>query len=145
MAMRWRGALSVATTVLLAVMACHGRTAPAPAADPVIKFWGYVLTKDSLPAAGARVFTEPASIGVTTDTAGYWAIDVSLVPGEYRVRAELAGDQGRAQRIPAKLGETTGRIVILLGADFDVWPPVGIDSLLHEVTRGPAKMRSPAR
>jgi hypothetical protein len=118
---------------------CSRRLGTGSEARPAL--WGYVLNPDTSAAAGARVWTEPPSFPVTTDSTGYWTID-GLAPGTYVVRAELAGIGGKSMPIPTRLGAVAERIVIRLGAEETAWPPpVEFDKHLPRGSRGPGVIR----
>ena len=140
-------AIDSAYRVRLGRSGAHGRTAcamsaalgslmlascasgPAPGAPiksegpPIL--WGYVLRADkgdTVPAARAKVWTDPPSNAVVTDSLGKWSIDEGLVPGQYRVLAEIDGVSGGTQRVAAKLG-TELKVIVLIGAEETAWPP----------------------
>jgi len=89
-------------TLLVLVVLASSSTASA--AGPTIR--GRVLLPDGSPAAGARVFTQPRTEAVSTDTAGRFLIDSMpggpLRPGRYVL---LVAKPGFAQaRVPVELG-----------------------------------------
>jgi hypothetical protein len=137
-------ALAVLCGVLV-VSACRPpRTASAAVSLTPPELFGWVLRlegTDTVPAANARVWTEPASDAVTTKSDGYWAISAGLVPGSYRVMAEYEGIGGRSQRLTASLGRTD-TVMVLIGAADTPWPPaLAFVNKIPKATRGPAVIR----
>ena len=89
----------------------------------------------------AKVWTIPSSDLVETDSAGFWSIDIGLIPGEYKVLAEVDGTKGQVAKVPAELGKST-TVHVVLGAEDNAWPPsVAFDRLLPAPTKGPGAVR----
>ena len=137
--------VGLAGALLLTLAACTQSHSAAVPATPA-KFWGYVLEvkgKDTVRVRNrkAKVWTIPSSDLVETDSAGFWSIDIGLIPGEYKVLAEVDGTKGQVAKVPAELGKST-TVHVVLGAEDNAWPPsVAFDRLLPAPTKGPGAVR----
>jgi len=97
---------------------------------------------DTSLAQGAKVWTDPPSDNVVSDTGGFWTIKEGLVPGQYRVLAEVDGVSGRTQRIGLAAGVGSLRVVVMIGDEETTWPPPeGLTRKLPVSTLGPGKNR----
>ena len=130
--MEWFGRSTALVAIVGAVVAACGARIPGPD-EPVFHpvLWGYVVQivpsevgVDTVWVEGATVWTEPQSWTTQSDSTGRWRIDSGIVPGSYRVRAELDTLQG-AVRVSAEFREVGPFWVLfgeereLLGLDFD--------------------------
>ncbi|MBK8056869.1 MAG: carboxypeptidase regulatory-like domain-containing protein [Gemmatimonadetes bacterium] len=96
-----------------------------------------VSGKDTVLVAGAKVWTDPFTQDAVSDSGGYFSIREGIVPGQYRVLAELEGVKGRTQRLGFALGQSATRVVVLLGAEETEWPPPGrLEQKLPTSTKG---------
>jgi hypothetical protein len=147
MPLRPSGPPRIAALLLLAVLlpawACAGRGAKVDdirSTPP--EFAGYVYQRSGeqfVPVVNARVWTQPFSDDVVTDSAGYFSIRRGLVPGSYTVFAEARGQKSQQTRVRAALGETTGLRIDISVASV-VWRPGQYDPTSGKGSRGPGEV-----
>ena len=131
--------LVLALPAMLESGCVHAKSEPALTGPA--ELWGYVVKVDkgdTVRVSQAKVWTNPPSIAVMTDSAGYWRINDGLVPGDYRVLAEIEGGiKGQTTKVPVELGKWL-RVVVILGAEESAWPPaVAYDHVNFKPTVGP--------
>ena len=148
-----RGAAQLSLLCVMAT-ACASHTAAkntGAAAEDRPRLYGYIMRvemrlglPDTVVARGAKVWTDPQSDNAVTDSTGFWQIADGLVPGPYRVLAELDGLTGKSGRFPIVRGLPPERVIVQLGDVETRWPPsISFDLLLPKKLPGVGKVRTP--
>jgi hypothetical protein len=144
---------SLARTFLVAALtasatACASKSALQPGAEPAVdkktSIVGRVTKttgKDTVGVAGAIVNIRDLRLTTQTDSAGFYEFRVGLIPGRFKVSADLDGLRGStADPVPVTVGETT-RVAIHLGGTTSWPPPIELDTSIAARVKAPGRIR----